>query len=86
MYHIDSLPTLYKRDDSGRIRTWEIQIGFNSDEHAGTRTVAGLIDGKQTTSVWNIKEAKNVGKKNGTTSKPKLVMMQISFLSLKKQD
>ena len=69
MYHIDSLPTLYKRDDSGRIRTWEIQIGFNSDEHAGTRTVAGLIDGKQTTSVWNIKEAKNVGKKNGTTSR-----------------
>ena len=69
MENVFSLPLLYKRDDSGRIRKWEIQVGHNDDNYAGTRTVAGLLDGKQTTSVWNLKKAKNVGKKNGTTAR-----------------
>ena len=68
MQNITSLPTLYKRDDSKRIREWIVQYGWESDDYAGVRTVTGLENGKQVVSEWNIKEAKNIGKKNATTS------------------
>jgi len=69
MDNIQSLPILYKRDDNNRIRIWEIQFGWNDDNTAGVRTISGLEEGKLTTSVWNLKEAKNIGKKNATTAK-----------------
>ena len=68
MKNIEVLPELYKRDSNGKIRTWQIQVGYSNDNHAGTRTVSGLKDGKSVTSEWNLSEAKNVGKVNGTNS------------------
>ena len=69
MQNIISLAELFKRDNKGKIRTWTIQVGWDSDDVAGIRTVSGLTDGKKITSVWNLTEAKNVGKVNATSAK-----------------
>jgi len=69
MKNIVSLNTLYKRDTAGRVREWTVEYGFDDDNNAGTRTVSGLSDGKKVTSVWNITEAKNVGKSNATNAR-----------------
>ena len=69
MKYVTSLPFLYKRDNNNRIRVWEIQFGWDNDNVAGVRTISGLQEGQLTTSEWNLKEAKNIGKKNATTAK-----------------
>jgi DNA ligase-1 len=69
MQDIVSLDTLYKRDTKGKIRVLTIQVGSVEDGVYGTRSVAGTQDGKLVTSEWNISKPKNLGKKNGTTSK-----------------
>lgn len=68
MKNVESLPTLYKRDSKGKIRVWQIEVGYSNDDYAGTRTVAGLESGKKVTSEWNLSEAKNIGKVNSTTA------------------
>ena len=68
MKNVEKLPSLYKRDSKGKIRVWQIEVGYSNDDYAGTRTVAGLEDGKKVTSEWNLSEAKNVGKVNSTTA------------------
>ena len=68
MNFIEDLPELYKRDSKGKVRIWRIEVGYSNDDYAGTRTIAGLKDGKKVTSEWNISEAKNVGKINSTTA------------------
>ena len=73
MKNIVSLNTLYKRDTAGRIREWTVEYGYDDDNNAGTRTVSGLSDGKKVTSVWNITEAKNVGKVNATNAREQAV-------------
>ena len=67
------MPTLYKRDTTGRIREWTVEYGYDDDDNAGTRTVSGLTDGKKVTSVWNITEAKNVGRSNATNAREQAV-------------
>jgi len=69
MKNTRSLPALYKRDNNNRIRVWEIDIGWDSDDKAGVRTISGLQEGQLVVSEWNLKEAKNIGKKNATTAK-----------------
>ena len=69
MENIVSLPELFKRDTKGKVRTWTIQVGYNSDDVAGIRAISGLVDGKKVTSEWNLTEAKNVGRSNATTAK-----------------
>jgi len=69
MENIVALPELFKRDVTGRIRTWTIQVGYNSEDVAGIRAISGLVDGKKVTSEWNLTEAKNVGRSNATTAK-----------------
>ena len=68
MKFIEKLPQLYKRDSKGKIRVWQIEVGYSNNDYAGTRTVAGLEDGKKVTSEWNLSEAKNIGKINSTTA------------------
>jgi DNA ligase-1 len=68
MKFIEKLPQLYKRDSKGKIRVWQIEVGYSNDDYAGTRTVAGLENGKKVTSEWNLSEAKNIGKINSTTA------------------
>jgi len=73
MQNITSLASLYKRDTKGKLRIWTVEYGFDSDDVAGTRTIAGLIDGQKVTSEWNLSIAKNVGKANGTTAKTQAI-------------
>ena len=68
MKNISSLPTLYKRDTKGKIRELTIQYGWDSDDVAATRSIAGLKGGKLVTSGWNESKAKNVGRANATTA------------------
>ena len=60
------LPTLYKRDTTGKIREWTIEW---QDTIPGIRTVAGIKDGNLVTSEWKETEGKNEGKANATTAK-----------------
>ena len=69
MQNVVSLDPLYKRDSKGKVRIWTMQVGFNSDNEAGIRTISGLVDGQKVTSEWNLTEAKNVGRSNSTTAK-----------------
>ena len=69
MQNVVSLDPLYKRDSKGKVRVWTMEVGFNSDNEAGIRTISGLVDGQKVTSAWNITEAKNVGRSNATTAK-----------------
>ena len=60
------LPTLYKRDTSGKIREWTIEW---QDTIPAIRTVTGIKDGNLVTSGWKETEAKNEGKANATTAR-----------------
>jgi DNA ligase-1 len=56
-------PPLYKRAVDGvKINKWTIEVNGNC-----YRTISGYHNGVQTTSEWTCCEAKNIGKKNGTT-------------------
>jgi len=56
-------PTLYKRDSTGKIRIWAMEI--NNDQY---RTHAGTRDGKIVTSAWTVAKGKNTGKANETSA------------------
>ena len=73
MQNIESLAELFKRDSKGKVRTWTIQYGWDDDDNAGIRTISGLVDGKKVTSVWNLSEAKNIGKVNGTNARTQAI-------------
>lgn len=62
-----NLPTLYKRDNMGRIRTWRVEVGNDEQGRPSYRTVSGLVDGTQTESEWRFTEGKNIGRSNETT-------------------
>ena len=74
MKNLIKLPTLFKRDTTGKIRMWEVEYsetdiaGSNRHSSAGTRTISGTVDGEKVTSDWNMSTPKNVGKVNETTS------------------
>ena len=69
MKNISALPSLYKRDTKGKVRIWTVEVGYDSDDVAGIRSVSGTLDGEKITSVWNMSEAKNIGKVNSTTAR-----------------
>ena len=69
MQNIVSFAPLYKRDSKGKVRVWTMQVGFNNEDEAGTRTISGLIDGQKVISKWNLTKAKNVSRRNATTAK-----------------
>ena len=69
MQNITSLQSLYKRDSKGKIRIWTVEVGYDSDDVAGIRSISGTVDGEKITSVWNMIEAKNVGRANATNAR-----------------
>ena len=79
MENITSLPTLYKRDTKGKIRQLTIQYGWDSDDVAAVRSIAGLQDGKKVTSGWNESKAKNVGRSNATTAQTQAISEAMSL-------
>lgn len=56
------LPILYKRTNTGKIQTWQIEV--NGDSY---RTITGQLEGKLVIHAWTKCKAKNEGKINGTT-------------------
>ena len=72
MKNLIKLPTLFKRDTTGKIRMWEVEyaegiltgLEVTDQGSAGTRTISGLVDGQKVTSDWNLSTPKNVGKWN----------------------
>lgn len=69
MQNIVSLNSLYKRDSKGKVRIWTIEFGYDNEDTAGIRSISGLVDGEKITSVWNMSEAKNIGRSNATTAR-----------------
>ena len=66
MITIHKLPTLFKRDSTGKIRVWT--MGFQTGIKPGTFTISGIQGGKLVQSGLNSSEAKNVGRANATTA------------------
>ena len=64
---ITTYPKLYKRDTTGAIRVWYVEL-TGDDVEASYRTVSSKEGGQEVRSGWKLAEAKNVGKKNETTS------------------
>jgi DNA ligase-1 len=58
-----SYPTLYKRDSTGKVRTWRMEVNDN-----GYRTLSGVHGGTETASGWTDAQPKNVGRTNETTA------------------
>lgn len=61
-----SLPVLYGKDKQNRKKQWHI-IVEKSGEVAFIKTVYGCVNGKLVESVREVKQGKNVGKKNSTS-------------------
>ena len=65
---ITSLPTLFKRDSTGKIRQLTIEyVDGAADSITGTRSISGTVAGKLVESSWNESVAMNVGRSNETT-------------------
>lgn len=58
-----TFPTLYAKDSNDNTRIWYMEQKGNL-----YRTHSGVKDGQLVTSDWSTAEAKNIGKKNATTS------------------
>lgn len=61
-----TFPMLYRIDTKGKLRSWEIKVlpsvvGFQ------VFTSAGLVDGQNVTTVYQVTEGKNIGRSNETT-------------------
>jgi len=57
--------TLYQKDSSDRIRSWQIEVIQHSDS-SDIVISTGLLDGAKVKTVTQITEGKNIGKSNGT--------------------
>ncbi len=61
-------PTLYKRTTSGKTQVWMIGVRDNGDDTATIRIEQGQQGGKMQSYEETIREGKNLGRKNATTS------------------
>ena len=61
-----TLPTLYGKDTSGKIKQWSASI-YTKDSVAQYVVEYGQVDGKLQTTHRDFTEGKNIGKKNETT-------------------
>ena len=59
----EMFPTLYKRDSTGKVRVWCMEL--KGDSH---RTIAGVKDGQLVTSNWTLCKPKNVGRSSETSA------------------
>lgn len=60
---------LYKRDTTGNVRVWQMELGWDSEDVAAHRSHTGIKDGAIVTSEWKLASAKNVGRSNATTAR-----------------
>lgn len=69
---VKEYPRLYKRDTTGRVRSWCMALGQDSNCYAYC-TISGLVDGEKVTSGWKSIAGKNAGKVNETTSQEQAI-------------
>lgn len=72
---IKSYPTLYKRDKSDKIRVWTLSATKHNDETYWIEIDYGQKDGKIIHNEKQVKEGKNIGKKNETTTEQQLILI-----------
>ena len=72
---IKSYPTLYKKDKSDKIRVWTLNATKRSDETYWIEIDYGQQDGKIIHNEKQVKEGKNIGKKNETTTEQQLILI-----------
>lgn len=60
---------LYKRDNNGNVRVWQMELGWDSDDVAAHRSHTGIKDGAVVVSEWKYTKAKNVGRSNATNAR-----------------
>ena len=74
------MQTLFKRDTTGSIRTWRMEI-----EGSRFRTIAGLHGGAQVRSAWTQAVPKNIGRSNETSPEAQ-AEAEVSALYTKKME
>ena len=73
---IKRYPTLFKKDKSENIRLWNISAVMNTKDNTyWIKTEYGQKDGKITIAEKEIKEGKNIGKKNETTVQQQIILI-----------
>lgn len=73
---IKNYPILYKKDKSEKVRMWNISAVLHCNDNTyWIKTEYGQQDGKIIVTEKEIKEGKNIGKKNETTIEKQLVLV-----------
>ena len=72
---IKDYPTLYKSDKSDKVRTWKIQASLHPDNTCWIENHYGQKGGKITFSEKQVKEGKNIGKKNETSVQQQIILI-----------
>lgn len=85
MKYTEIMNPLYKRDVTGNIRIWQMELGWNSEAEAAHRSHTGIKDGAIVTSEWKMAEAKNVGRANATSAREQ-AESEIASLYVQRKD
>jgi ATP-dependent DNA ligase len=72
---IKDYPQLYKKDKNEKIRMWKLDAIKNNDNTYWISVTYGVKDGKMIHSKKQVKEGKNIGKKNETTVEQQLILV-----------
>ncbi len=83
MQVLETGPHYFKRDNQGKVRVWNYEIGQEGETWAW-RTCTGILYGKVVTSGWKIVEPKNVGRANETNPEQQAVFEAKAELKKKK--
>lgn len=75
-------PLLYKRDTTGGVRTWQLELNADGVRY---RTLSGTLGGKVAESGWTTPTPKNVGRANETTPESQ-AQLEIAAEYTKKRD
>ena len=73
--NIKDYPTLYKKDKSNNVRIWKLTATMHPDNTFWIETEYGQKDGKIIHGEKQVKEGKNIGKKNETTVEQQTILI-----------
>jgi DNA ligase-1 len=72
---IKDYPELFKKDKNKKVRIWKVQAVLHENNTYWISTTYGMQDGKMISTEKEVKEGKNVGKKNETSIEQQLVLV-----------
>jgi len=73
--NIKDYPMLYKKDKSDNVRIWKLKATMHTDNTCWIETEYGHKDGKIIHGEKQVKEGKNIGKKNETTVEQQTILI-----------